>query len=107
MIRSATRPVQPVWVRSPRCPAPVSPVEVLVERDQVVPGVVFLEPGFAAENGPAAAVVEEEPDQPRRDVIQRPLTGRSSVPTRLDYSHLEPPIPGSGDYTRSTIHPSR
>src|SRR5450759_4929755 len=45
------------------------PVEVLVERDQVVPRVVFLEPRLRAKHGTATAIVEEYAQQSRGDFI--------------------------------------
>src|SRR5665213_1144143 len=45
------------------------PVEVLVERDQVVPRVVFLEPRLRAKHGTATAIVEEYAHQSRSDFI--------------------------------------
>src|SRR4029077_19718342 len=44
-------------------------VEILVKRDQVVPGGVVLKPLVSTEHGAAAVAVEEDPDQPARDLV--------------------------------------
>src|ERR1700745_3691943 len=45
------------------------PVEVLVERDEVVPRWIVLKPLVPTEDGPAAVAVEEDPDQAASDLV--------------------------------------
>ena len=68
-MRSATRPVQPVWWDAPRPGAGVA-VEVLVERQQVVPARVGLQPLGVAEDRPAAVGSgRNSDDQPPGQVV--------------------------------------
>ncbi len=58
-------------------------VEVLVERDQVVPGRVALEQLVAAEDRPPPVrALEEDPGQPRRRARRRPARATARGPSR-------------------------
>jgi hypothetical protein len=90
-MRSATRPVQPVWWEATQT-RPALAVEVLVERDEPTPGRVGLELRGVTVNGPATvAVIEEQRDQTGREVVGDLGERRSSKwsPTRSAFA-LQP-----------------